>query len=148
VTLAPYPTEFPAIPPPPKEGEMAPKLGSLRMAHPENSKLPELDGVRHMLFFWATWCAPCKASIPQLLEWSHKTGVPVIAISDEDEDTIKKFLSTWTEAFPGLVASDELRQAYNSFAVSGTPTFVLIDATGKIEWRRTGFSAKDGLAIP
>jgi hypothetical protein len=46
------------------------------------------------------------------------------------------------------VASDELRQAYMNFAVSGTPTFVLIEATGKIEWRHTGFSVKDGLAIP
>ncbi len=148
VTLVSYPTEFPALPPPPKEGDTAPTLGSLRMAHPENSALPDLDGTRRMLFFWATWCAPCKASIPQLLAWSVKTGVPVVAISDEDEDTIKKFLSTWTEAFPGLVASDELRRVYTSFAVSGTPTFVLIDADGKIARRHTGFSVKDGLKIP
>jgi thiol-disulfide isomerase/thioredoxin len=148
VTLAPYPTEFPALPPPPEQGDKAPKIGSLRMVHPESAAMPELDGSRHMLFFWATWCAPCKASIPQLLAWSVKTGVPVLAISDEDEDTVRKFLKTWTEDFPGLVASDELRQSYMSFAVSGTPTFVLVDAKGKIEWRHTGFSVKDGLAIP
>ena len=53
-----------------------------------------------------------------------------------------------TEVQTSRGASDEFRQTYLSFAVSGTPTFVLIDADGKIEWRHTGFSAKDGLKIP
>ncbi len=148
VTLVPYPNQFPTLPPPPKEGDTAPKLASLRVVSPEGGALADLDGVRHMLFFWATWCAPCKASVPQLLAWSQKSGVPVLAVSDEDEETIAKFLKTWTEPFPERVVSDELRQTYLGFAVSGTPTFVLIDASGKIEWRHTGFSAKDGLAIP
>jgi thiol-disulfide isomerase/thioredoxin len=148
VTLGPYPTEVPALPPAPKEGDQAPKLGSLSVVRPENGEIAELDGARHMLFFWATWCAPCKASIPDLLMWSGRTGVPVLAISDEDGETIRKFLKTWTKPFPERVVSDEMRQAYLGYAVSGTPTFVLVDASGKIAWRRTGFSAKEGLGIP
>jgi thiol-disulfide isomerase/thioredoxin len=148
VTLIPYPEQFPALPPPPKEGDTAPKLASLRMVRPDGADAAELERGRHMLFFWATWCAPCKASIPSLLAWSGKSGVPVLAISDEESETISKFLGTWKDPFPDNVASDELRQAYLGFAVSGTPTFVLVDADGKIAWRHTGFSAKDGLAIP
>ena len=148
VTLVPFPNQLPALPPPPKEGDEAPKIGSLRVVRPEGAELAELDGGRHMLFFWATWCAPCKASIPELLVWGAKKGVPILAISDEDDDTIRKFLETWKQSFPERVLSDELRQAYLGYAVSGTPTFVLVDADGKIEWRHTGYSAKDGLAIP
>jgi thiol-disulfide isomerase/thioredoxin len=148
VTLVPYPNQFPTLPPPPKEGDKVPTIGELRVVRPEGSQMAELDGVRHMLFFWATWCAPCKASVPQLLAWSKTSGVPVVAVSDEDGETIRKFLGTWTEPFPERVISDELRQAFLGFAVSGTPTFILVDADGKIEWRHVGYSAKDGLAFP
>jgi thiol-disulfide isomerase/thioredoxin len=148
VTLGPYPAEVPALPPAPQQGDQAPNLGAISVVRPENGDVAELDGARHMLFFWATWCAPCKASIPELLTWSGRTGVPVLAISDEDGETIRKFLKTWTRPFPERVVSDEMRQAYLGFAVSGTPTFVLVDASGKIEWRHTGFDAKEGLGIP
>jgi thiol-disulfide isomerase/thioredoxin len=148
VTLVPFPNQFPTLPPPPKEGDKAPTIGSLQIVRPENGNVADLAGVRHMMFFWATWCAPCKASVPQLLAWSERSGVPVLAVSDEEPDTIKKFLSTWKDPFPERVVSDELRQAYLGFAVSGTPTFILLDADGKIEWRHVGYSAKDGLAIP
>jgi thiol-disulfide isomerase/thioredoxin len=148
VTLGPYPAEVPALPPAPQEGDQAPNLGALSVVRPEHGDMAALDGSRHMLFFWATWCAPCKASIPDLLMWSGRTGVPVLAISDEDDETIRKFLKTWTKPFPERVVSDEMRQAHLGFAVSGTPTFVLVDASGKIEWRHTGFSAKEGLGIP
>jgi thiol-disulfide isomerase/thioredoxin len=148
VTLAPYPEKFPDLPPPPKEGDEAPSLASLRSVRPDDGGAAVLDGGRRMLFFWATWCAPCKASIPTLLAWSRKSGVPVLAVSDEDEETIRRFLGTWTEPFPEHVFSDGVRQAFLGYAVSGTPTFVLVDANGKIAWRHTGYSPNDGLAIP
>ena len=102
-----------------------------------------------MLFFWATWCVPCKSSLPELMAWSKRAGVPVLAVSDEDEETIRKFLDSWAGPFPELVASDELRKSQIGYIVSGTPTFVLVDEHGKIEWRQVGYSAKNGgLSIP
>ena len=148
LTLVPYPSQLPALPAPPQAGDPAPQVGSLRTVRPVGGKTTDLDGSRHMLFFWATWCVPCKASVPQLMAWSRTKGVPILAVSDEDDETIRKFLDTWTKPFPELVASDDLRSTYLGYAVSGTPTFVLVDANGKIEWRHTGFSAKDGLDFP
>ena len=103
---------------------------------------------RHMLTFWATWCGPCKASVLELMAWSRHTGVPVIAVSDEDEETITRFLGQWKKPFFQHVASDEMRRSHLDYGVSGTPTFVLVDDFGKIEWRHVGYSPKDKLPIP
>ena len=147
VHLVPYPTKLPALPSPPKVGDDAPQLGSLTMVRTDTSVV-DLSRRRHMIFFWATWCQPCKKSIPELLAWSRKTGVPVLAVSDEDADIVRSFLGSWTAPFPALVATDDLRRPQQSYGVSGTPTFVLVDERGKIEWRQVGYSATEKLAIP
>lgn len=147
VTLAPYPTKIPDLPAPPKAGDAAPGLDSLKLVREEAKPHGDFKSRRHMVFFWATWCAPCKSSVPELLAWSRASGVPVVAISDEDEDTIRKFLGTWSAPFPEIVASDALRRSHVDYGVSGTPTFVLVDEKGHIEWRQVGYSPKDHLNI-
>jgi peroxiredoxin len=82
------------------------------------------------------------------LDWSDKSGVPVLAVSDEDPATIRKFLDGWEARFPERVVSDDLRTVHVAYGVSGTPTFVLVDEQGKIQWRQVGYSASTGLTIP
>ena len=41
-----------------------------------------------------------------------------------------------------------VRRSQVTYGVSGTPTFVLVDEKGKIEWRQVGYSPKDHLGIP
>jgi thiol-disulfide isomerase/thioredoxin len=146
VSLGPYPTELPRLPAPPGVGDDAPVLPAL-MHLSDADVEPQLAGRRHLLFFWATWCGPCKASVPELLAWSESTQVPILAVSDEYVPKIRRFLEQRAEPFPDLVASDEGRLSYVSYGVSGTPTFILIDETGKIEWRQVGYSIAKGLGI-
>jgi thiol-disulfide isomerase/thioredoxin len=141
--LASFPDALPAPPAPPKEGDHAPALEGLEVV-----RGPAVPDGRHVLFFWATWCGPCKASLPELMEWSEKTGVPVLAISDEEPEVQRKFLEGWTGPFPERVAADGLRRTHLSFGISGTPTFVWIDAEGTIERRQTGYGKNKGLSIP
>ena len=82
-----------------------------------------------------------------MLAWSDETGIPVVAVSDENPETVREFLDGWETTFPELVATDELRLSYVGYGVSGTPTFVLVDGDGQVTWRQTGYSRRRGLGI-
>ena len=148
ITLGPYPMQMPSIPAPPGQGDQAPELTTLsRVAeNDEKNESMDTDG-RHLLFFWATWCAPCKRSVPELMAWSETTKVPIVAISDEDAETVRTFLEKSSEPFPEVVTVDELRQSHVTYGINGTPTFVLVDDSGTIEWRQTGYSPQRGLSV-
>ena len=52
-------------------------------------------GKVYVVEFWATWCPPCIASMPHLSELQKKyadKGLQIISISDEDLETVQKFL--------------------------------------------------------
>ena len=102
---------------------------------------------RHLLFFWATWCAPCKASLPEVLAFEQERGAQVIAITDEPAEQVDPFFQRFSSPFPATVAVDELRSAFQAYGVSGTPTFVLVDGVGKVESTSTGYTAEKGLGV-
>jgi peroxiredoxin len=105
-------------------------------------------GGPYLLFYWATWCKPCKAALPEVLAFERERNTKVISITDETPRQLKKFFAQWQDPFPEIVGWDELRQSFLAYAVSGTPAFVLIDAEGRIEKAWTGYRATDGLKIP
>ncbi len=139
----PYPLELPKLPGPPKVGSVAPPIhvdlfrGATKLA----ANKPRL------LFFWATWCTICHSSLPELLAYSKATGVELVAITDEDPEVLKKFFHDFHEPFPAIVATDPYRATFQAYGVSGTPTFVLIGADGKVQHYQTGYTAKAGLTI-
>jgi len=139
----PYPLEMPALPGPPKLGSVAPPL-DLKFVR---SKVDLGAAKPRLLFFWATWCQPCKFSVPEVLAFARRRHVEVIAITDEDPALVKKFLADRKEPFPGVVATDPYRTTFQTYGVSGTPTFVLIGANGKVEHYATGYNRKKGLGI-
>ncbi len=135
----------PELPGPPQVGTLAPplKLAAYRGTLPERLA----DGKQHLLFFWATWCAPCKASLPEVLAFEQERGVQVIAITDETAEQLDPFFQKFTGPFPATVAVDELRSAFQAYAVSGTPTYVLVDGDGKVAGAWTGYTPEKGLGI-
>ena len=147
VTLVPkpYPVRLPELPGPPELGSAAPPLRVVAYRGTVPERLA--DGREHLLFFWATWCAPCKASLPEVLAFEQERGVQVIAISDEPAEQLDPFFEKFTSPFPATVALDELRRTFQAYGVSGTPTFVLVGAEGRVESTSTGYTAEKGLGI-
>jgi thiol-disulfide isomerase/thioredoxin len=141
----PYPISWSTTAGPPKVDAPAPavKLSSYRGAVPAAFA----DGHPHLLFFWATYCAPCKASLPEVLAFERERKTQVIAITDELDEQLDTFFKKFSAPFPATVAMDGYRQAFQAYGVSGTPTFVLLDGAGKVKSYATGYSPEKGIGV-
>jgi thiol-disulfide isomerase/thioredoxin len=145
ITLVPdpYPMKWPELPGPPEIGSAAPplKLAAYR------GDVPRLgDGKAHLLVFWATWCLPCKAALPELEAYAAANHTELIGISDQSAGDLDKFFNGGGQ-YVDTIAIDEYRATFLAYGVSGTPTFVLVDGNGIVRSYSTGYSAAKSLGI-
>ena len=105
-------------------------------------------GKVYVLEFWATWCGPCRASIPHISELQAQYedyDVTFIGVSDEGLQTVVEFLckadrqgTIWNDKMQYTVAADPDRSAYIDYmlsaGMSGIPTAFVIGKDRRIEW--------------
>ena len=90
-----------------------------------------------LLNVWATWCAPCMAEHPQLIELSQQ-GIPVYSINYKDKpEAARRFLSMHGNPFRA-VGADESGFTAIDFGVYGVPETFVIDGNGRIAYRFPG----------
>jgi thiol-disulfide isomerase/thioredoxin len=101
------------------------------------------NGKIYVLEFWATWCGPCKVSMPhisELQEHYRDYDVTFIGVSDEPLEKVQGFIQKdqWDKRTRYTVATDPDKSVYESYMVAakqnGIPTAFIIGKDSKIEW--------------
>jgi thiol-disulfide isomerase/thioredoxin len=99
------------------------------------------SGKVYVIEFWATWCGPCKQSMPHISDMAdkYKGKVIFVGVSDEKVDTVTKFLDTdeWKQKARYNLATDPDRSTHKQYmeaaAQNGIPTaFIVKD--NKVQW--------------
>lgn len=128
--------------------DAAPRIGQLspnfKVVSTSGQAISQENYRGHVLIldFFATWCQPCRQSIPHLVEMNRKygkQGLQILGLSvDEDgERVVKAFTDEFRVNYPLALAGDSTAV---DFGIRSVPIMYLIDKKGKIVEVYRGYS--------
>ncbi len=133
------PATAPSSPPAPGSFTLAPDF-ALTKLEGQQFRLSELRGRVVMLNFWATWCGPCRAEIPELNAMQREMkdqGLTIIGVSwDDTVEGIREFQQELPLEYTILLNGESVQSMFGG--VPSLPTTYLIDRDGRIRQKIIG----------
>ena len=118
-----------------QEGKLSSPQLELKDTKGETLRLSDYKEKVVLINFWATWCAPCRAEMPDLIKWQREyksRGLQIVGITYPPEELaeVQKFTESIKVNYPIVMGSEETKARFDQGDV--LPMTVVIDRKGRV----------------
>jgi thiol-disulfide isomerase/thioredoxin len=119
---------------------------TLKDMHGVDVQLTSFKGKVILLNFWATWCGPCRAEIPSLVELQEQYADDLVVLGlsvDDPPDKLVPYAAEFKMNYPILVGNgrEDVQEAFGP--LFGIPVSVFIGRDGVIAKKHSGIATKE-----